>query len=455
MTSEFVRDTEWHRARKGLGVLAGSPLTYFSVSEAGARILDAIESSSDLPANHHALTDRLLAAGAIHPVPGVQVALPEITVVIPAFITNQDSLEALTTLVAQLDGLATVIVDDCSPIPLHFSSVTTVRHETNMGPAAARNTGLALVSTPYVAFVDTDITISVDQLETLAGHLLDARVGAVAPRIKTDPGATFIAEYESMHSPLDLGSEAALVRPVSRVSYVPSAVLVARTSTLREAGAFDSSMRVGEDVDLIWRLVESGSWCRYVPSVQCNHAPRASYKGLLRQRFHYGSSAARLDVQHPYSAAPFRSHLLFTIPAAALLMGYLFVALFAVIPAAAFVMFSLRTTTIGLKTKLFVTQKGLTSSTTLLARAISRAWWPLFFLVAFVSLRLGSMLTFSVLVPPVWGVVRRKPRYTLRYLGTRILDNGAYGLGVWSGALHARKFRCLLPVITARRSAAR
>ncbi len=455
MTSMFVCDTEWHRAKKGLGVLAGSPLTYFSVSTAGAHILDAIEASTALPAHHEPLTDRLVTAGAIHPVPESMTELSDITVVIPAFITNNDTLAALTTLIAQLHGTSIVVVDDCSPIPLTFPLVHVVRHETNMGPAAARNTGLSLTTTPYIAFVDTDISTTSDQLAALAAYLSDETVGAVAPRIITNPGTTFIDEYESMHSPLDLGNEPALVRPVSRVSYVPSAVLVARTNIIRDANAFDASMRVGEDVDLIWRLVESGLQCRYVPSVQCTHAPRTSYTGLFKQRFGYGSSAARLDAAHPKSASPFRSHILFTIPAVAILMGYLFIAMFALFPAFAFVLYSLRTTTIPFRTKALVARKGIASSTTLLAQAIARAWWPIFFIASFFSLRLGAMFIFSVLVPPAWGLLRRKPRYTFRYLGTRILDNLAYGLGVWSGAIRAKTFRCLAPVITVRRSASR
>lgn len=455
MTSTFVCDTEWHRTKNGLGVLGGSPLTYFSVSEAGARILDAIEASSELPAHHQPLTDRLLVAGAIHPIPIEHVPTADISVVIPAYLTDKDSLDSLTSLVKQLHGMTIIIVDDCSPIPLVVPSVHVERHDSNMGPAAARNSGLALVKTPYVAFVDTDISATSEQLTTLASYLIDERVGAVAPRIVTNTGSTFISEYESLHSPLDLGDSPALVRPISRVSYVPSAVLVARVKTITEAHAFDASMRVGEDVDLIWRLVKSGSWCRYVPSVQCIHEPRASYAGLLRQRFGYGSSAATLDTLHPHSAAPFRAHVLFAIPSVALLMGYLYVALFALFPAVAFVLYSLRTASLPLKTKILVARKGVTSSTTLLSRAVARGWWPIFFVASFFSLRLGAMMTFSVLVPPAWGMLRRKPRCTFRYLGTRILDNFAYGLGVCGGAIRARRFRCLAPVITLRRSASR
>jgi mycofactocin system glycosyltransferase len=455
MTSVFTCDTEWHRAKDGLGVLAGSPLSYFSVSAAGAQILDAIESSSALPINHASLTDRLLAAGAIHPVPSMPTDLREITVVIPAFVRDDAALESLTALVTDLHGLAVIVVDDCSPVTIQLAGATVIRHDINRGPGAARNTGLALITTPYVAFVDTDISVDSAKLSNLAAYLDDDRVAVVAPRVVTEVGSSFIAEYESMHSPLDLGSDPALVRPVSRVSYMPSAVLIARTSTLKSVNGFVSTMRVGEDVDLVWRLVEAGHWCRYVPAIQCVHAPRNSYAGLLRQRFDYGSSAAQLDSQHPFSASPFRAHVLFTIPAVALLMGYLYMALLAVLPAIAFVLYSLRRASIPMSAKFLIARRGLVSSTTLLTQSIARAWCPLFFLASFVSIRLGAMFTFSVLVPPVWAILRRKPRYTLRYLGTRILDNFSYGIGVWAGAIRIKKLRCILPVITVRRSASR
>ena len=60
------------------------------------------------------------------------------------------------------------------------------------------------------------------------------------------------------HSPLDLGPDEGEVGPDRAVRYVPTAALVVRRSALEEAGGFDPTLRVGEDVDLVWRLVEAG-----------------------------------------------------------------------------------------------------------------------------------------------------------------------------------------------------
>ena len=48
-----------------------------------------------------------------------------------------------------------------------------VRLDRNTGPGEARNAGLAAVSTPFVAFVDTDVTVSPGWLTSLLGHFAD------------------------------------------------------------------------------------------------------------------------------------------------------------------------------------------------------------------------------------------------------------------------------------------
>jgi mycofactocin system glycosyltransferase len=455
MTIRLLPDDQWFRSKNGNGVLAGSPLTYFGVTDAGSKILDAIETNSELPQNHAQLTDRLLATGAVHPVADNPSALTDITVVIPAFISNAESHVHLEKLVASLVGLNIIIVDDASPHPVDINGARVLRHDTNKGPAAARNTGIAAVTTTAMACVDADVIVTSTQIATLAAYVVDSRVCAVAPRITCVDDGTFTGEFESHHSPLDLGSVPALVRPMSRVSYLPATVLVFNVQSLRAVGGFDDSMRIGEDVDLIWRLIENGIDCRYMPSIECPHRPRSSMRKMLKQRYDYGTSAALLDKRHPRAASPLRAHALLFAAATTVLMGYIYFALILVLPTVAYFVVSLRSTSIPIGTRSRLAWKGLTSTTRLLARAIMRAWLPLFFLASFVSPRPGVMITFSALVPPIVGILRKKPSHPVRYFIARILEDLAYGTGVWVGAVRARSLRCLLPVITVRRSVAR
>lgn len=455
MTTTFVRDAQWFRSRSGKGVLAGSPLTYFGVTDAGALVLDAIESNHVLPVNHEVLTDRLLATGAVHPIPSHTANPNEITVVIPAFITNELAHTHLVELVTALSGLNIIVVDDASPHEITLTGVRIIRLTTNSGPAVARNTGIAAVSTRLVACIDSDVIATTEQIVTLGAYLDDPRVGLVAPRITCTNDRTFIGEYESHHSPLDLGAITAIVRPMSRVSYVPATVIVCDVQTLRSVGIFDETMRLGEDVDLVWRLIETGVLCRYIPSVQCPHSARPSIRAMLKQRFDYGTSAAPLDHRHPRSASPLRAHLLLLLVATSILMGYIYVMFVLLVPTIAYFVVSLRSTSVPLRTRLALVKKAIASTTQLLADAVMRAWWPIFFLLSFVFLRAGVMLTFSAFVPPIVGLIGKKSEYPIRYVVVRILEDMAYGLGVWVGAIRARSLRCLLPVITVQRSVSR
>jgi hypothetical protein len=198
MTKEMFPDEQWFRSPDGKTLLAGSPLTSFTVSEAGAQILDVLENGQALPTKHEALTSRLLATGAVHPHTDHSVALSDITVVIPAYVTNELGLAQLNELITNLRGVAVIVVDDASPKTPAITGATVVRREHNGGPGAARNTGLVEVATPYVAFIDSDVIATPDDLQQLASILRDEHVHLVAPRITTTDDKSVIGEYESL-----------------------------------------------------------------------------------------------------------------------------------------------------------------------------------------------------------------------------------------------------------------
>ena len=446
--THFEVDTQWFRTKDGLGVVAGSPLTQFRVTGAGATILDALEHGAPLPAGHEPLTSRLLAQGAIHPVDPTPIDSQDITVVIPSYITDSTQLVRLQTLVTQLPDIAVVIVDDASPQSFDMDNATVVRHDVNTGPGGARNTGLTHVRTPYVAFIDDDVSLSQESLLELGGFLAHRDTHFVAPRVMSASTDGALADYERYHSPLDLGDTPAVVRPTSRVSYVPTAVLLARVDSLHSLHGFDASMRTGEDVDLIWRAIENKFTVRYAPSVTASHLPRTHVKTFLRQRFGYGSSAASLDVRHRQQAAPLRTHLLLLFPPVLLLTGFFIPFVGAVIVAYLWFMMSLRSTRLGLRQRLTVISIGQWATARLFVRAVARPWWPVFAVLSGLSSRVSLMFSLCVLVPPLIELVVKRPRYPSTFVAFSILDNFSYGVGLWSGAIRQKSLRCLLPALT-------
>ena len=441
-------DHQWFRSTDGTSLIAGSPLSFFKVSTKGADILSLIESGASLPAGHEPLTQRLVAAGAVHPLRDEPAQTSDITVVIPTYARDNDALQRVTILARSLSEIRVIVVDDCSPQPVAIDGVTVVRHDANQGPGVARNTGLALATTPFVAFIDDDVTITPECIQLLAAQMSDENVALVAPRIISSQNSRLTGAYESLHSPLDLGNHPSLIRPFARVSYVPAATIVCRTDVVRELNGFTTNMRMGEDVDFVWRLVDAGYTCRFEPSLTCVHESRSTPRALLKQRFGYGTSAASLSATHRPYVSPLRANVVLLVPSVALLCGYVLAFLLLVPVVYAWYLITLRRSGLSVRERARITTQGFSATISLVATAIARVWWPVLLLLSPFFSAAAFALIVSLFVPALIGLLRFRPRRVFGYLALRIADNLAYGAGVWWGAIKARSVRCLIPTIT-------
>ena len=438
VTTTFALDASYRRHDSV--VIAGSPLRLFRLSAAGRRVVESIERQQPLPAGHTRLTERLIDAGAIHPIHTESpFTVADVTVVVPAYNAPPN--------VNHVGGVVTVVDDGSNPPLAPTPGCRTIRLPANCGPAAARNAGLAEVTTPLVAFLDTDVDVEPGWLDPLLAHFSDPRVALVAPRVRSADAPGIIASYETGRSPLDLGSEAGRIAAGSRVSYVPAAAVVARTDMLRGVNGFDETMRTGEDVDLVWRLLEAGHRCRYEPAAMVRHRPRATFPAWARQRMTYGRSAAALDRKHHGAVAPLRiSGWSATVWAMVLARRPLAAVIVAV------------GTTVALRRKLhdLPTQEsvrlaglGHCYAGRQVAGAITRAWWPIAIAVALLSRRSRPMLLAAATLPPLldW-LAGRGSGDPVSYVALRLADDVAYGTGVWVGAIEDRRIGALAPDFT-------
>jgi mycofactocin system glycosyltransferase len=417
-------------------VIGGSPLRIFRLSDAGIALYEELAAGNDIPSDPRTdrLVDRLVDAGAIHPRPGPgPFTAADVTVVVPAFVLGETALAEIVRCCA---GVAAVIaVDDASDPPVSAAPGSRVlRLRTNAGPAVARNAGLGAVDTPLVAFVDTDVRLEPGWLDGLLGHFADERVALVAPRVASAPGAGPVAAYEQGHSPLDLGPEPGRIAPGTRLSYVPAAAMVVRTDALRAIDGFDRQLRFGEDVDAVWRLVEAGWRCRYEPASVVHHRPRGSWRALLAQRIAYGSSAAPLAKRHPGALAPVRISgwsgavwgLLAVgqpLPALALAGGTT-AALVRKLPG------------VPAKDSLRLAGLGHLYAGRLIADASRRAWWPLLLVGALASKRVRRIGAAAAVPALLSGGI------------PRLVDDLAYGAGLWKGVIAERELGPLRPRFT-------
>ncbi|MCW2550079.1 MAG: mycofactocin system glycosyltransferase [Mycobacterium sp.] len=439
----------------GRVLIGGSPLRLLTLSPTARDILagQAWDSRAG-----RSLASRLITAGFAHPHPTGGPTVAEVSVVIPV----RDRPEAVRHLIAGLDpALEVIVVDDGSEPPLPGA---TVRHPSPLGPSAARNAGIGLATRPFVALIDSDAVPPNGWLDPLLPHFSDPQLAAVAPRIVTTRGGTTswrertLAGYDAARSPLDLGSRPARVSAGSRVSYVPAAALVLRRSALGDpdspssAQAFDESLRYGEDVDLIWRLISAGWTVRYEPAAAVGHAHRPTLRAAVAQRFGYGLSAAPLARRHPGSLAPFVGSR-WTLAAWALLAsGHPRSAVVTLAAAATRLSRTLPVERpIPLATRLVGT--GSLAAGRSLGEALTRPYAPIALPLLlspgpFRKARRRVALA-ALVVPSALEYRRRKPEVgPLRWLALRAVDDLAYGAGVCVGCLRERSTAALRPRFT-------
>lgn len=448
----------------GRVLVGGSPTRVARLSTAGAVLVDGHRLVVADQASR-VLADRLLASNLAAPdLRSVDPVHPgDLTVVVPV----HERVDGLDRLLGRLgSSLPVVVVDDGSDAGDAVADVAR-RHGArllvlpdNRGPAAARNAGLWTAATPYVAFVDSDVTADAETLLGLCRHFADPRVGATAPRVRGETHAAqvrWFQRYDALACALDLGARASLVRPGSQVSWLPAACLVVRRSDVCGVGGFDEQLRVAEDVDLVWRLVAGGLRVRYDADFVVGHESRATWTSWLGRKAYYGTGGAVLAQRHGADMVCAVTSPVFAVAAAALLAQRRWsapVAAAATCVTAARVHRSLpleegRTTEAARLAAL-----GLVSTVSQTAQLVLRHWWPAAAVAALFSRRarrtvLAAVLVDALLTPCPPGVGR------LGATAARRLDDLAYGGGLWYGALRARSARALRIRVIGRRRASR
>ncbi|MBO0856607.1 MAG: mycofactocin biosynthesis glycosyltransferase MftF, partial [Nocardia sp.] len=371
MTTTLRADARLRLSADGRLVIGGSPLRILRLSAAGARHMRAWLAGEPVGGEPgvQALAQRMVAAGIVHPRPiGGRYSNGDVSVVVPV---KDNPGGVARVLAATGDVAARIVVDDGSAEPLTEAAV---RHDVSRGPGAARNSGWRAAGTELVAFVDSDVIPDPGWLDTLLPLFEDPAVAAVAPRVRTLAEGR-LGRYETRRSSLDMGGDPAVVAPGGRISYVPTAALIIRRSALEAVGGFDESLRYGEDVDLIWRLTNGGAQVRYQPESVVRHAPRAKLAAWLRQRYHYGTSAAELARRHPGALYCARLPWATALRWLAIILGHPLLALPTVAePGRQFR--KLRQHEVPATTAAAVIAERETASARQLADALRRIWWP-------------------------------------------------------------------------------
>jgi mycofactocin glycosyltransferase len=445
----------------GKVLIGGSPGRLLTLTEEGVDALGQLLGTGRTSEQARRFGRRLLDAGMAHPRPRVPVpadaVADRVSVVIPV-LDRPDALAAcLGSLRQSGEGshLPVVVVDDGSahPAPIaalcrRFGARLVVR-SANGGPAAARNDGIDAVDTELVAFLDSDCTVGDEWLAPILPFFDDPTIGAVAPRIRPAPdgrSSSALGRFADRHSDLDLGDRDAAVGPDRPVRYVPAAALVVRRAAL--ADAFDESLRIGEDVDFVWRLGDAGWDVRYVPDVVLGHREPATWSAWFNRRFRYGTSAAPLSRRHPARLAPLELRPWPTVAALALLAGRPRAALGVIGVSAALLARRLHGHHVPAWMAVRWSAESAGWTVIGIGHAATMLAAPLLAGFGWRGRRSATVALALVLAPPLVEWWRRRPELDPpRWALASLADDVAYGSGVWIGCLRSRTVRPLLPVL--------
>jgi glycosyltransferase involved in cell wall biosynthesis/SAM-dependent methyltransferase len=202
--------------------------------------------------------------------------MSKLTFVIPAFNAAATLAATLDSLVAQTRGdWRAVVVDDGSTDSTarlaaeygqrdpRITSLSTA----NQGVCRARNTGLARVETPWVAFLDADDWVASTYVEKMLAPTDDARSWDAiycGYRRVTPEGAVAATSFDPRLT--ELGFEL-----LARECPVALHCMVVRRDRLLAIGGFDPALRTCEDWDLWQRLAREGLRVTAVPEMLADY----------------------------------------------------------------------------------------------------------------------------------------------------------------------------------------
>src|SRR6266536_3282289 len=187
---------------------------------------------------------------------------PEVTVVIPTHNRWPQMRATLHGALRQAGvALEVIVVDDGSSEPtasalgkINEPRVRVIRHESNRGVAAARNTGIEAARGDWLAFLDDDDLWSPHKLRRQLDKVLAE--GALF----SYSAAVVLDEYGAVTGLVDTPPPSDLVVQLLPGNAIPAGAsnMLARTNVIRGLGGFDDALFQLADWDMWIRLAEAG-----------------------------------------------------------------------------------------------------------------------------------------------------------------------------------------------------
>ncbi|MBA2605307.1 MAG: glycosyltransferase, partial [Acidobacteria bacterium] len=222
--------------------------------------------------------------------------LPEISVVVCSYNGSQtirDCMEGLQKV--EYPNFEVIVVNDGSTDSLaEIVSQYPVRliNTPNRGLSSARNTGMRAANGEIVAYIDDDAFPDPHWLQYLAHAFTNStHAGIGGPNIS--PAGDGIIADSVANAP---GGPVHVLLTDEIAEHIPGCNMAFRREALLEVGGCDPVYRTaGDDVDLCWRIQQTGKTIGFHPAAFVWHHCRNSVKMYWRQQKGYGKAEALLE----------------------------------------------------------------------------------------------------------------------------------------------------------------
>jgi glycosyltransferase involved in cell wall biosynthesis len=202
-----------------------------------------------------------------------RISMPDVSVVIPSFRGGQFLRESIASVQAQSfkDWELIVVLDGCeddlSDIEEADRRVRVIR-QPQRGVSIARNVGIRHARSELIAFLDDDDRMLPSRLLAQYEAMKDEDVGLCHTQYR------FIDEHGAVVGPGN--SREAQYREFLRgdgVFFLSSTMV--RKTIVEDVGGFNSLLRMGEDIDLVFRVARE-STIRFLPEVLAEYRRHSS-----------------------------------------------------------------------------------------------------------------------------------------------------------------------------------
>jgi len=214
------------------------------------------------------------------------VASPRLSVIVPVYNGAMHLSRCLDSLrLSNCSSFEVIVVDDCStddsPQIAQRSGARCIRAPHTLGPAGARNLGVAHAQGDIFVFVDADVEVPEGALELIEKDFADDKqLAAVFGAYDDEPAwDDFLSQYKNlMHSYVHLKSR-------ERAATFWAGGGAVRREAFVEAGGFDAVRYRHpsiEDIELGYRLARNGKKIKLNKQLRVKHLKRWTASSLLK-----------------------------------------------------------------------------------------------------------------------------------------------------------------------------